>query len=101
VVADLYVPHDNDPAEAIEIGYEAACSSPDVFLERPVVVLLQDGFQDRPYLLVRVKVYVYDHRHEPRLQSDVTLRAKAEFLKRGIRWQSGVHGEPAAREARS
>jgi hypothetical protein len=34
---------------------------------------------------------VYDHRFEPRLQSDITTRASQEFLRRGVlqRWQEG------------
>jgi len=88
VVTDLFVPHDTNPTEVIEIGAEAAYSSPYVLLSKPVVVLLQDHFQDGPYMTVRVKSYVYDHRFEPRLQSDITERAKAEFLRRGMlgRW---------------
>ncbi|MBP6819958.1 MAG: mechanosensitive ion channel family protein [Acidobacteria bacterium] len=84
VVTDLYVPHDTDPTVALEVGYEAAFSSPYLLLDKPVVVLLQDHFQHAPYLVVRVKAYVYDHRFEPRLQSDITMRAKSEFLKRGV-----------------
>ena len=84
VVTDLVLPIDTSPTEALEIGYEAAWSSPYILLSKPVVVLLQDKFQNSPYLQLRVKGYVYDHRFEPRLQSDITLRAKAEFLKRGL-----------------
>lgn len=89
VITDLFVPHDTDPTEALEIGYEAAFSSPYLLLAKPVVVLLQDHFQHAPYLVVRIKAYVYDHRFEPRLQSDITMRAKAELLRRGIlqRWR--------------
>mgnify|MGYP000151804433 CR=1 FL=1 len=88
VVTDLYLPHDTDPIEALEIGYEAAYSSPYILLSKPVVVLVQDGFEHAPFLRLRVKAYVYDHRFEPRFQSDITVRAKAEFLKRGMlqRW---------------
>jgi hypothetical protein len=37
---------------------------------------------------------VYDHRFEPRLQSDVTMRAKSEFLRRGLlaAWADGAVG---------
>jgi small-conductance mechanosensitive channel len=99
VVTDLYVPHDVDPAEALEIGYEAAYSSPYLLLSKPVVVLLQDRFQDGPFMMVRVKAYVYDHRFESRLQSDITLRAKAEFLKRGmlLRWSRHDIAPPSAK----
>jgi small-conductance mechanosensitive channel len=87
VTTDLYLPIDTDPVEARDIAYEAAYSSPYILLVKPVVVLLVDGFDQRPFLRLRVKAYVYDHRFEPRFQSDVTLRAKAEFLKRGmLRW---------------
>jgi MscS family membrane protein len=84
VVTDIFLPHDTDPAEAVEIGYESAFSSPYLLLSKPVVVLLQDHFQYAPYMTLRIKAYVYDHRFEPRLQSDITLRTKAELLKRGI-----------------
>jgi small-conductance mechanosensitive channel len=102
VVTDLFVPHDADPAEALEIGYEAAYSSPYLLLAKPVVALLQDHFQDGPFMIVRVKAYVYDHRFESRLQSDITLRAKAEFLKRGmlLRWNRHDLG-PSSAELRA
>jgi len=84
VVTDLFLPHDANPCEALEIGYEAAYSSPYILLSKPVVVLLQDRLLERPFLQVRVKAHVYDHRFEPSFQSDVTVRAKAEFLRRGM-----------------
>jgi len=84
VVTDLFLPSETDPETALEIGYEAAFSSPFLLLSKPVVVLLQDHFQFQPYLMLRIKAYVYDHRFEPRLQSDITMRAKAEFLRRGL-----------------
>jgi len=84
VVTELFVPHDTDPTVALEIGYEAAYSSPYLLLSKPVVVLIQDQFQEAPFMVIRIKAYVYDHRFEPRLQSDITLRAKAELLKRGL-----------------
>jgi len=98
VVTDLYLPHDTDPIEALEIGYEAAYSSPYILLSKPVVVLLQDGFQRAPFLRLRVKAYVYDHRFEPHFQSDITVRAKAEFLKRGMlqRWSRYDKAIPTA-----
>ena len=84
VVTDLFLPADTDPTVAIEVAYEAVCTSPFLLLARPVTVLVQDRFRECPYLLVRVKAYVYDHGFEPRLQSDVTIRAKTEFLRRGL-----------------
>ncbi len=84
VVTELCLPIDTDPAEALGIGYEAAYTSPYTYLEKPVVVLVGDAFQNRPYLRVRVKAYVFDHRFEPQMMSDITERAKSEFLRRGL-----------------
>lgn len=84
VVTDVFLPAAVDPEMAIEIGREAAFASPFVLLDKPVVVLLSDQYQDRPYVQLRIKAYVHDHRFEPRMQSDITVRAKKEFLNRGV-----------------
>ncbi len=84
VVTDLFLPADTDPQLAIAIGYEAALTSPYLLLAKPIVVLVQDRFEMQPHLMLRIKAYVYDHRFEPRLQSDVTMRAKSEFRARGM-----------------
>jgi small-conductance mechanosensitive channel len=84
VVTDLFLPTHTDPRMAMDIGYEAAFTSPYLLLAKPVVVLVQDRFEHNPHLMVRIKAYVYDHRFEPRFQSDITLRAKSEFLRRGL-----------------
>lgn len=92
VVTDLFLPPDTDPAEALRIAYEAACASPYTSMLKPVITLVADGFDRRPYLRLRVKAYVYDHRFEPRMQSDITARAKAEFLRQGLlaAWKTQV-----------
>lgn len=102
VVTDLFLPHDCDPREATDIASEAAYSSPYVLLTRPVVIRIEDRFQDGPYTLVRVKAYVYDHRFERPFQTDVTTRAKTEFLRRGmlLRWNRHDAG-PASAELRA
>lgn len=84
VVTDLFLPADADPGLAREICTEAAFSSPFILLSKPVVVLIQDHFDQRPCLRLRIKAYVYDHRFEPRFQSDITMRAKTEFIRRGL-----------------
>lgn len=88
VVTDLFVPHDANPVAVSQVAQEAAYSSPYVLLSKPVNVRLADRFQDGPYMLVRVKAYVYDHRFEVAFQTDITTRAKTEFLARGMleRW---------------
>lgn len=84
VVTDLLLPIGADADLASRIGYEAAWTSPFTYLRKPVVVLIGHGFDRRPYLRVRVKAYVFDHRYESRMMSDITERAQAEFRARGI-----------------
>ena len=96
VVTDLFLPHDSDPDLAIRIGNEVAYTSPYILLSKPVAVLVADCYDQRPYLRLRVKAYVYDHRLEPRMQSDITARAKKEFLRLGVlHWgrEAGRHEE--------
>jgi MscS family membrane protein len=96
VVTDILLPIDTDPCLARQVGYEAAWTSPYTYLAKPVVVLVQDVFDQEPYLRVRVKAYVYDHRYEPPFQSDITLRANSEFLRRGIlqAWRKDTAAHP-------
>lgn len=84
VVTDLFLPPGADAGEAARIGYEAAWTSPFTYLRKPVVVLLAHGHDRRPYLRVRIKAYVFDHRYEPQMMSDITARAQEEFRTRGI-----------------
>ncbi|MDZ4674246.1 MAG: mechanosensitive ion channel [Gemmatimonadota bacterium] len=101
VVTDLFLPTDTDPRIAMEIGYEAAFTSPYLLLAKPVVVLVLDKFEHHPHLMVRVKAYVYDHRFEPRFQSDVTLRAKSEFIRRGLlrEWRGSLTASASPADA--
>jgi small-conductance mechanosensitive channel len=96
VVTDLFLPHDADPEEAIRLGNEVAYTSPYILLTKPVAVLVADCYDQQPYLRLRIKAYVYDHRLEPRMQSDITARAKQEFLRLGIlqkgRWPAASAG---------
>jgi small-conductance mechanosensitive channel len=89
VVTDLFLPPDADVDEALRIGYEAAYTSPYVYLGKPVAVRLVDEFSETPQLRLRIKAYVYDHRLEPTLQTDVTTRAKRALRASGLlaRWQ--------------
>lgn len=84
VVTDLYLPSGIDPDLALRVGYDAAYSSPYLLARKPVVVLISDVLDQRPYVRLRVKAYVYDHRFEPRMMSDISARAKREFLRLGV-----------------
>ncbi|MBN2319939.1 MAG: hypothetical protein JXR49_12710 [Acidobacteria bacterium] len=52
--------------------------------KKKIVTLVSHGFDRNPYLRLRVKAYVYDHRYEPRMMSDITRRATKEFIRLGI-----------------
>jgi len=93
----LYLPPDADPDEALSVGSEAAYTCPYLFSAKPVKVLLEDRFERRPYLRLHVKAYVCDHRLLTRMQSDITARAKREFLRRGMltNWWPPEHAQAA------
>ena len=91
VVTDLFLPPDADVDEALRIGYEAATTSPYAYLAKPVVVRIVDEFSETPQLRLRIKAYVYDHRLEGALQTDITTRAKRALRTAGLLlgWQRG------------
>lgn len=95
VVTDLFLPLDTDPDLAIRIGREAAVTSRYVLARKPVVVLLSDELREHPYLRLRIKAYVYDHRYESRMQSDVTTTVKRELRRLGF-WAGTPATPPAA-----
>jgi MscS family membrane protein len=96
IVTEIYLPITADPDEALRIGREAAVTCPYLYAHEKVQVLLADGFSNSPYMLLRIKAYVCDHRFEPAMQTDITLRAKREFRRLGLlaAWAGGA--EPAA-----
>lgn len=88
VVTDIFLPPDTPPEVAQRIGREAAICSPFLLARKPIVVLTTHDFDHRAFLRLRIKCYVYDHRFEPRIQSDITARAIRELERLGIlqRW---------------
>jgi len=84
VVTDLFLPPDADVDAAIRIGYEAAYTSPYVYLAKPVAVRIVDEFSETPQLRLRIKAYVYDHRLERAMQTDITARAKRALRTAGL-----------------
>jgi small-conductance mechanosensitive channel len=97
VVTDLFLPFDADAEVARQVGYEAAICSPFLLARKPVVILTTHGFDRQAFLRLRIKCYVYDHRFEPRIQSDITARAARELARRGLlqrAWSSDVASRP-------
>lgn len=84
VVTELFLPPSVDPELALNVGREAILTSPYTCLRRRMIVLLTDAYTESPFVILRAKAYVYDHRHEPAMKSDITRRCKSEFLRLGV-----------------
>jgi small-conductance mechanosensitive channel len=84
VVTDLYLPGWVDEAKAKKIAFDAAASSKYVYLNKPIVVLVKDKFEDTFLTHLKVKAYVLDPRYEFLFMSDVTERARMGFRKAGL-----------------
>lgn len=84
VVVDLYLPGWTDVRKAKAIAFEAAATSRYVYLEKPIVVIIQDEFKETFLTHLMVKAYVLDTRYESIFRSDITEAAKAEFLRHGL-----------------
>lgn len=99
VVTDIYLPPDTNPDIALEIGYESAACSPYLLAKKKIVALVSHGFDRNPYLRLRIKAYVYDHRYEPRMMSDITRRATKEFIRLGVlnAWKTKREAGPVIR----
>lgn len=83
VATDLYLPGWVDEGRVKEIAYQAAVSSPYVYLEKPVVVLVKDEYDEGHLVHLKVKAYVIDTRYEALLASDVTERARRTYREEG------------------
>lgn len=90
-VTDLYLPIDAPVDEVMRIGREAATTSPYLYLPKPIVVVLQDELSETPQMRLRIKAFVYDHRLEYTMTTDIACRVKRELARRGI---ASVHPEP-------
>ncbi len=84
VGTDLYLPGSVDEGRAKKIAYEAAVSSSYTYLEKPIVVLVNDEHDKRHMVHLKVKAYVIDTRYEPLLASDITERARRAYREEGL-----------------
>jgi hypothetical protein len=70
----------------------SAATSPDVFLEKRIMVMIEDQF-DRTFLTrLRVKAYGLDIRYEKLLASDISPRFKQALLDRQLLSEDTVPG---------
>ena len=80
----------SEDAFTLRIGRDALFSTPYLCLRQRPAVALEDAFSEVPYMILRLKGYVYDHRYEPAMKTDLTRRCKSEFARLG-----GLHRNTA------
>src|SRR3974390_3119122 len=79
VTTDVNVPRGLDPSVVLRIGREVAICSPYTHLGRPVAVDLEDNDTRHVVMKRSIEAYVYDHRFEPAMRTDILRRAQREF----------------------
>ena len=84
VVTELFLSPDVDLGQAKKLAYEAAATSRFVYLNKPIVVMVQDAYDKGFLTKLKVKAYVLDTRYESAFSSDVAERAKAAFVEAGF-----------------
>lgn len=84
VVTEVFLPPTVDPDLALQIGRDVAVSCPYTHLGRRMAIALSDNYSETPFVTLKIKAYVYDHRYEPAMMTDITRRAKREFISRGL-----------------
>ena len=84
VVIELYLQPTVDIRLAKKLAYEAAATSRFVYLNKPIVVMVQDAYDKGFFTKLKVKAYVLDTRYEFAFASDVSERAKAAFVEAGF-----------------
>ena len=101
VVVSFYIGAAEDFARARHIVHEATVTSRFVYLNKPVVTLLEDVFLGERFVtVVKVKAFVYDARYEKAFSTDVTERVKRAFEAGGIRTPDQVYRDLDIHEGR-
>jgi small-conductance mechanosensitive channel len=92
VPMDFYIGVDQDAKLAAEIIREACLTSPYIYLDEPVPVLVkQEILQDYVAISLKVRPYVFDCRYEKPFETDVHLRVLEAFRESGIGSPAVLH----------
>jgi small-conductance mechanosensitive channel len=84
VATEVFLPADVDLDLALRVGREVLITCQYLRLRRPTEVAISEGLAQAPYLSLKLKGYVYDHRFESEMQTELVRRCKAEFRRLGI-----------------
>ncbi len=83
VSTQLTLPHGADPDLVIGIGREIAVACPYTHLGRAISIGIAESGPGN-HLKLTIDAYVYDHRYEPAMQTDIFRRANREFTACGL-----------------
>lgn len=92
VLVDFVVPATADVESVKDMAWEAAVSSPYIYLKKPVTVLVEDAFNRTFLTRIKVKGYVLDIRLERLLASDIQQRIKKTLIRRNIVTDNLIQG---------
>lgn len=82
---DFYIGVDQDVELATELIREACLTSPYVFLEQPVPILVKQVIlQEYVAMHIKARPYVFDGKYEKAFETDVHLRVAKAFKSHGI-----------------
>ena len=85
VVAEIFLPATVDVSTVKEIAYKSVYSSSFTYLNKPVVVIvLNEIYNNRYVMKLRVKAYVVDIRYEFMFKSDMTEMILQECNRQGL-----------------
>lgn len=88
--ADFYLHPRHDGAQARELLFDVALTSPYLALGEPIAVVAEEQPWGTRY---RLRAYPIDARQQFRFATDLTLRGKAELLRQGFR-MAAVPAQP-------
>lgn len=100
VPMDFYIGVDQDAKLAAEVIREACLTSPYIFLDEPVPVLVKQLIlQDYVAINLKVRPYVFDCKYEKPFETDVHFRVLEAFREHGIGSPAVLHRSigPAAK----
>ena len=85
VVAEIFLPMDEDVDAVKRIAYRAAVSSRYVYLQKPIAIIALNEVHEKNFVLkLRVKAYVLDIRYEFPFKSDMTELILSELKQRDM-----------------
>jgi hypothetical protein len=88
---DVNIPRGSDADAVLRLGREVAISCPHTQLWQPISGDLEYSGVGHNFMNLRIEAYVYDHRYELPMQTDVLRRAHRELMAHGVLGPSNHH----------